>query len=163
SIRNGAGASDPSQFVGRSIERFVEHYFEIQRPSGGFSPGVSLGWSSGSAPADGAFTGFVPDALIPVEVAPVWDPYPMHIEPGNNGAIWIDVTVARDQTPGTYRGNVVVRALGTTLATLPVELEVAAATLPDRPAMATMLYYGRDELARRVGGDGAAEKQLWQL
>src|SRR5262249_4221533 len=151
SIHNGARASDPSQFVGRSIERFVEHYLEIKRPSGNAAGSdVSLGWHSGSAPAGGAFTGLVPDALIPVEVAPAWDPYPMHIEPKSNGAIWIDVTVAPDQAPGTYRGNVVVRAGGAALAALSLELEVAAATLPDRPAMATMLYYDHQELARRI-------------
>ena len=162
SIANAAGATDPTSFVGRPIERFVEHYFSIARASGGTNPAEALGWSAGSGPAAGKWTGLVPDALIPVEVAPAWDPYPMHIDAQRNAVVWIDVTVPKTQAPGTYRGTVVVKAGSSALASLPIELQVIDATLPDRPVR-TMLFYDRSELDRRTAAGDAVEKHLWQL
>ncbi len=160
-IRNDPSATDPSSYVGRPIERFVEHAFDVARASGGSDPSASLGWSAGSGPADGQWTGLVPDALIPVEVAPAFEPYPMPVAANRNGIVWIDVTVPRDQPAGAYRGDIAVKAGGQTLATLPVELEVVQATLPDVPVK-TMLYYDPSEVHRRVG-DAAAEEHLWKL
>jgi hypothetical protein len=161
-IQNAPSATDPTNFVGRPIERFVEHYFNVTRASGGSDPAASLGWASGSGPAPGAWTGLMPDALIPIEVAPSWDPYPIHVEPNRNAVVWIDVTVPATQPAGTYRGTVTVAAAGQSLAALPLELEIAPATLPDRP-VGTMLYYDRSELDQRIGGGDAAEQQLWKL
>ncbi|HVY45420.1 MAG TPA: glycoside hydrolase domain-containing protein [Minicystis sp.] len=160
-IANDPGATDPTSFVGRRIERFVEHDVDVPRRSGGTDPSASLGWESGSRPS-GDFTGLWPDPLIPVEVAPSWAPYPMHVDANANGAIWIDVTVPASTAPAVYAGHVVVAAGGATLATLPVELEVRDAVLPDR-ALSTMLYYDWAELDSRIGNGDAAEKHLFQL
>jgi hypothetical protein len=161
-IQNDPAATDPTNFVGRPIERFVEHYFEIARASGGSNKGVSLGWAQGSGPAAGAWTGLVPDALIPVEVAPSWDPYPMHVDSNRNAVVWVDVTVPAMQAAGTYSGAVNIAAAGQSIATLPLELDVIGATLPDRPVR-TMLYYDRNELDKRIAGGDAAEANLWKL
>jgi len=168
-IANAPGATDPTRYVGRPIERFVEHFFDVPRASGGKQPGESLGWAPGSGPSAGKWTGKIPDALIPVEVAPSWSPYPMSVAPHANGILWIDVTVPRSQAPGLYKGTVVVKASGNPalqLASLPVELEVVDVTLPERPVR-TMLYYARSELDRRIGGgEGkaeAAEQHLLRL
>jgi len=161
-IANAPGATDPTSFVGRPIERFVEHYFDVTRDSGGSDPTASLGWASGSGPTAGEWTGWMPDALIPVEVAPSWDPYPMNVAASTNAVVWIDITVPKGQMPGTYTGSVVVSAGSTTLATLPVTLDVVAATLPDEPAVATMLFYDPSELSQAIG-DPAAEAHLWKL
>lgn len=144
-----------------SIDRFVEHFFHVTRASSARGTDHNLAWASGSGPAPGAYLGVVPDALIPVEVAPSWAPWPMRVAARQNGVVWIDVTVPREQAPGVYHGRVVARAGGATLAVLPLEVEVLPATLPPRP-VATMLYYGKSELARRVG-DVDAERQLWTL
>jgi Domain of unknown function (DUF4091) len=161
-IANAPGATDPTRYVGRPIERFVEHFFDV-RPSGGKVPGESAGWAAGSGPSAGKWTGRFPDALIPVEVAPSWSPYPMTIAPHTNGIVWIDVTVGKSQPPGLYRGPVVVKAGGAVLASLPVELEVVDVTLPERPVR-TMLYYGPRELERRIGPNAAAaEEHLFRL
>ncbi len=162
SIENAAGAADPTRFVGRPIERFVERFLDVAQPSAGKNPRESLGWADGSGPPAGAWLGRVPDALIPVEVAPSWQPYPMRVEPRKNGIVWIDLTVSADRKPGTYRGAIVVGAKGGELAKLPVELEVGAAEMPDRP-LKTMLYYDRGALERRIGAADAAERHLWQL
>jgi hypothetical protein len=161
-IQNDPAATDPTSFVGRPIERFVEHYFNITRASGGSTAGESLGWAQGSGPAANAWTGLMPDALIPVEVAPSWDPYPMHVDANRNGVVWIDVTVPATQAIGEYSGTVSVAAAGQSIAALPLELDVIGATLPDRPVK-TMLFYDRSELDKRIAGSDAAEVNLWKL
>jgi hypothetical protein len=142
------------------IDRFVEHFVIVRRPSGGRTPGESLGWEAGAAPPHAAWVGPVPDALIPVEHAPPWAPYPLQVEPRSNAVVWIDLFVPPAQPPGLYRGALAVRAAGGPLASIPVELEVADATLPERMPGATA-FYDPDELARRVGP--AAERELWKL
>jgi hypothetical protein len=76
-------------------------------------------------------TSFVGRPLIPVEVVPTSDPYPMHVAANRKGAVWIDVTIPGNQAPGTYRGVVSVAAAGRPLASLPIELDVLAASGPD--------------------------------
>src|SRR5262249_15207476 len=95
-------------------------------------------------------------------LAAAWSPWPMRVGPRENAVVWIDLTVPLDEPAGVYRGRVIARAGGRTLAALPLELEVLPATLPARP-VATMLYYGRGELAERVGDVDATERQLWTL
>jgi MYXO-CTERM domain-containing protein len=146
--------------VGRPIERFVEHFVNVERASGGRAKGESLGWERGSGPEPGAWVGPVPDALIPVESAPTWEPYPMALAPRTNGVVWIDINVPFDQKPGVYDGEVLVHAGDRRLATIPLELEVVDATLPDRP-VATALYSDLDELTKRVGRN--VDHDLWRL
>ena len=160
-IANDPAAKDPTKFVGRPIERFLEDFFDVMRVSSSNGTSGSLGWADGSGPAPTAWTGWMPDALIPVEVAPAWAPYPMDITANSNRVIWIDVTTAKDQAAGRYTGNVVVKAGATALATIPVALDVYGATLPDRPVK-TMLFYDPGDL-NRVGNVSTTEKNLWML
>lgn len=143
------------------VARFVEHFFRVGRSSTD-GHDWSGAWAEGSGPRGDRFTGWQPDALIPVEHAPAWAPWPMRIAAGQNGVAWIDLTVPRDLPPGNYGGTVVVQAAGATLATLPLSLDVLPATMPARP-VGTMMFYGRDELARRIGGLPATEQQLLML
>ena len=143
-----------------AIERFVEHFVLVRRASGGRTAGESLGWVEGSGPTPGRWTGHVPDALVPVCVAARWVPYPLRIEPRQNGIVWIDLNVPRHAPPGLYAGAILVQNDGRRLAALPVELTVVDAALPDRTVDAA-LYYDPAELERRVGG--AAERQAWAL
>jgi len=162
-VANAPGATDPTKFVGRPIERFVEHWLDIRGAStntGG--PTSSLGWAEGSGPAPGKWTGRMPDALIPIEVAPAWASYPMRIAAKQNGIVWIDVTMPADRPAGLYTGNVVVKSSAGPIATIPFELQLVDVTLPEQPVK-TMLVYDRGELDRRIGGDDAAELHLWQL
>jgi hypothetical protein len=152
--------SQAEAYPSRPIELFVEHFVPVRRPSRGERAGESRGWERGSGPPAGEWIGPVPDALIPVQSAPAWAPYPLVIEPRSNGIVWIDLHVPRNQGPGVYRGDVVVKEGDRSLATLPVELEVADATLPDR-TVATGALYDREQLEQRVGP--RAERQLWQL
>lgn len=160
-IENTPGANDPMKSVGRPIERFVEHFFTVTRASGGKDPKESQGWLPGSAPS-AKWIGPVADALVPVEIAPSWSPYPMRVAAHENGIVWIDLTIARDRPAGLYKGTVAVKSGARSLADIPIELTVVDATLPDRP-LATMIYYEEKHLERRIGALAPAEKQLWQL
>ncbi len=162
SIKNADGANDPLKYAGRPIERFVEHFFDIPRQSGGAVANESLGWVKGSGPPKDKWIGKWPDALIPVEVAPPWSPYPMTIAQGQNGVVWIDITVPKSQAPGKYKGNVVVKAAGTDLASLPLELDVVGIELPDLPVK-TMVAYGWDEEIGKRTGSPEAEKAFAKL
>jgi len=143
------------------VERFVEHFFEVKRSSTG-GHAYSLGWSEGSGPRGDAYTGWLPDALIPVEWAPAWSPWPLKVPAGQRGLVWIDVTMPPEIDAGTYRGRVVARAGAQVVATLPLELEVLPATMPARPVK-TMIYYDRGALARRIGNLEWTELQLLTL
>jgi hypothetical protein len=142
-------------------DRFVEHFLDVRR-SVGQESGGSLGWAPGSGPASGRFVGWLPDALIPVEIAPAWSPWPMQVRAGQNGVVWIDLTIPRDQAPGLLHGRVVVRQGDRITKTIPIELEIIDATLPARPVR-TWLFYARGDLRRRVGSDAAVEAQLLTL
>ena len=146
---------------GVRIDRFVEHFFAVSRSTTG-GKDYSLGWAAGSGPARGRFIGWVPDALIPVEIAPAWSSFPMTIASGQRGLLWIDLTVAPQQPSALLRGRVVVRTGADVLTTLPLELEVLPATMPARP-VSTWLFYGRDDIRKRVGSLDRSEPQLLQL
>jgi hypothetical protein len=148
------------QVVGRPIETFVEHFVDVHRVSGGRTPGESLGWERGAGPDAPAWVGPVPDALIPVEVAPAWAPYPLRVAPRSNGIVWIDVNVPSDQRPGEYRGAIDVRTPTEALATLPVSLDIVDARLPDR-TVGALLFLDREELERRVGP--GAQVHAWKV
>jgi hypothetical protein len=140
--------------------RFVEHFVVVRRASGGATPGESLGWEAGAGPAPGAWVGAVPDALIEIDHAPGWDPYPLRVEARTNGIVWIDLDVPRDQAPGTYRGAIDVASERGPLASIPVEVDVDSPVLPEPRAEATV-FYDPDELTRRIGA--GAERALWRM
>jgi hypothetical protein len=155
------GVTVEVELPGVGVERFVEHFFPVKRSSTS-GHAYSLGWAEGSGPADGKFTGELPDALIPVELAPSWEPWPMRVGARQNGIVWVDLTVPPEHAPGPLRGSVVVRAGASTLATLPLELEVLPSTMPARP-VGTLLFYDRGSLEKRIGHADTVEKQLVEL
>ena len=145
------------------VDRFVEHFFDIKRHTSTGGTAVSIDWAAGSGPPPERYVGWMPDALIPVDMAPAWAPWPMHIAAHQNGVVWIDLTIPPDMAPGMYSGEVRLRQSGgAALETLPLEIEVLSATMPARP-IATMLFYDRADLRRRIGDGERAERQLWDL
>ncbi|WP_437280972.1 hypothetical protein WME90_10560 [Sorangium sp. So ce375] len=157
-----AAGAPPAQAI--SIGRFVEHYVEITRRSRNEQrPLESLGWSPAARPPDDAHLGFLPDALIPVELAPPWAPYPLEVGARETRAVWIDLHVPEGAVPGAHEGRVVVRSASHgELASLDLRLDVAPATLPYR-AVDFLGFYDVDEVAARIGDGPAVEQQLWQL
>ncbi|HNS96088.1 MAG TPA: DUF4091 domain-containing protein [Polyangiaceae bacterium] len=147
----------------RPIERFVVHELEVKRRSGGKVKGESLGWKASSMPEDPSRDRFIPDPLIPIEVAPSWANYPMIVNPGEHRVVWIDITLPTTGLPaGSYRGSVEVRSSSAALASIPVDLEVGSVALP-YAAVATMVYVEPDRgIASRMGSRKAVD-HLFQL
>lgn len=104
---NGTGAAAHAE--GRPFERFVERF-----PTG-------VDWA---------------DTLVPVERPTHWQPYPTRAAAHQRAVVWIDLGVPRTQAPGSYRGALSVHWGSDGAASVPVELEVAPLTLPDRPVVA---------------------------
>ena len=161
------GKPQPEADVPVQIERFVVCELPMARRSGGKVPGESLGWEAGAAPPGPAPAGTIDDPLIPVQVAPPWADYPMHIQSGQHRAVWIDVTVPPDGIdPGTYRNKVVVhhrRSSGAidVLAEFPLTLEVGRASLP-YASLRTMVFFAPGRIEAAIGSKTAV-RQYQQL
>ena len=143
--------------TGLRADRFVELFLDVPRASGGKVPGEAIGWAPGSAPTP--VIGKVPDPLAPVSLKSV---YPMRVAPRENAIVWVDVTLDPAHPVGLRHGEVVVRHRGGALASIPVELEVLDAVLPERPVR-TMVAYGAGEIAKRTGSPAAVRTTLQLL
>ncbi len=127
-----------SWYVGRRIELFEEHYLNITTRS------HDLAWVPGSDAEPAEMTGWIPDALIPLEARTLTVPAQ------RNQGVWIDIFVPSETPAGIYNGTLTVKIDGQACSLptcqLPVELQVLNATLPDTPTAKTMLFFS--------GGDG---------
>lgn len=104
---------------------------------------------------------WISDALIPIEVAPTWAPYPLRIEPHRTASLWVDIHVPEDAEPGQYAARLVVRAADADLGELSLALDVKGTRLPFK-AVETAVFYDPAILERRLGSR-KAELHLWQL
>lgn len=95
-----------------AIEILRIGYVEVTRPTDG--DGCAAPW---------------PDPLPPLRG-------PLDCAAGRNQPFWVRVTVPRDAVPGTYTGAIALKA-GDWSATVPMQVEVFAFTLPDRMSCAT--------------------------
>ena len=138
-IRYRAPAADPTDYVGRPIQIFTEHYMLVTTPS-------RASWvydaRSPAAPPDP--TGWKPVQLVPENARPGRGGLPIAVAPGQNQAIWIEVYIGRERTPGVYRGAIEVVA-DDLRRTIPIDLEVFNFTLPDENSMHAMLFYSADQ------------------
>jgi hypothetical protein len=115
---------------------------------------------------------YLPDALVPVR-----SPYASRLpEPDNRiekqtaQAFWLDLWVPAATRPGDYRTTATLRAAGRTY-TLPVQLRVLAATVPDKDVVAmdhnsygTSWYFSQyPELARRLGAGFGSSDAFYEL
>jgi hypothetical protein len=100
---------------------------------------------------------YYPDALVPF-VAPCGSDASLVTSvrvPGPDGPnrmVWVDVHVPRDQPPGAYRGALRV-AYGARRVELPLEVEVAPATLPAAPSLDAVAELYRAYANEGVGTD----------
>lgn len=152
--QGGAGAityappgADPTEYTGRPIQIFVEHYMRVDEPSHAswvYVPG------SPAAPADP--TGWKPVQLVPENATPGRGGFPVDVAPQTNQAFWFEIDTGRDLPAGTYEGAVEVRAGGGVIR-VPVELELFDFTLPDEGSMSAMLYFEPDQVELYQGQD----------
>ena len=157
---SGLDTSGPSRI---EPALFLEHYVEVSaRSRDGRDPHSSLGFSHQARPLDEAVLGSVPDALVPVALARDFVPYPFHVAARRLAGVWVDLNVPRVGGAGMHKGLIRVRSGSRDLAELPLEVAVADTELPFR-AVSFLAYYGRDELADRIGPGLAVERQLLTL
>ncbi len=128
------------------IECFSQHYLHVTRPT---KPNWFYG-SRESAPLQ--MTGWIPDALIPSDARRGRGGFPVNVPPtrkeewrmqnelkitprpaAQNQGFWIDLYLPRNQNlpSGTYESVVSVLSDGKTVVSLPVEIELLPAFLPD--------------------------------
>jgi len=104
--------------------------------------------------------GRYPDPLVPFVDPYDGDPVaaPFDLAPDETGAIYVDIEVPRDTTPGTYTGTATVTADGLDPVDLSIALEVWAFALPEHRTVATSYGFSANLVARFHGGaDGTAD------
>ena len=134
-----APGSDPTDYAGRPIQIFAEHYMNVTTPSH-----ASLVYDRGSPAAPADPTGWKPVQLVPENARSGRGGMPIKVRPRENQAIWIDVYIDRSRLAGQYKGNIEIRADGARRS-IPLELEVFDFVLPDENSMHAMLFYSSDQ------------------
>ncbi|HED53863.1 MAG TPA: DUF4091 domain-containing protein [Phycisphaerales bacterium] len=180
-IQSRAATPDDDLFntVGRPIELFYVRYLQIKgigklvyesyderhvphrlrRPWSGegvADPGT--GWTD--RPDHDAY---YPDIAVPIELET-----PFSIAADTNQSIWVDVYIPKDSPAGMYSGTVLIQSDGNPDISVPVSLEVLPFTLPDEPALKTMLVLGYGDVNKRYVGveypyDPAIVEQMHQI
>lgn len=150
--RGGGGAivyappsEDPTSSVGRPIQIFTENYMNVTEPSRArwvFDP------DGPAAPPDPI--GWKPVQLVPENARAGSGGLPIDIAPRTNGAVWLEVYIARDLPPGMYDGTIELRSAGG-LRRIPVELEVFNFVLPDENSLTAMVYFEPEQVTRYQG------------
>lgn len=150
------------------LELFSQHYLHVEEPS---LPNWFYG-SENCAPEK--MTGWIPDALIPSDALVGKGGFPLTIPPtkaqvyrhqnivkrlprraSQNQGFWIDLYLPRDRNypAGLYESEIQVRADGKIWATIPVQIELVNAYLPDENhSYVWMFNSGMEELGRYFPG-----------
>lgn len=147
SIRYAPPSEDPTDYVGRPIALFSEHYMNVTEPT-------KASWitepNKASSPPD--MLGRKPVQLVPENARAGRGGFPLQVEARHNQAVWVDLYVGKDLPAGTYRGQVRVQADGGSMQ-VPVELEVFDFALPDENSLHYMLYYEPSQVQRYHGAN----------
>jgi hypothetical protein len=147
-IQNQSVSNDPDRyFVGRHIELFRQHYVEIQARSKGLVWEQSA--SGAEVPPD--LDGPVPDALIPLNLIGGQ----LEVPANRNQGLWVDIYIPKTAQPGVHSGTLTITVdgspCGLASCQIPLELTVLRATLPDAPAVDTMLFFSGDDNSTVIG------------
>ncbi len=162
----GEPATDPRRPFALTGARagYVSFHLVVKLPQGGdYRIGVAFDDKSGKLQADlfrewfhrpGPGPDYYPDALIPVPIpfgSRLPDPE-NRIERQTAQAFWVDVWIAPDALPGTYRGRALLES-GREHRTLALALTVVAAAVPAGDAVVVdHNSYGSGWLARQYPG-----------
>jgi hypothetical protein len=121
---------DKGCFLNGSIEIFKEHYLYI--PYDKITP-LCWYYAEGAKPAHAY--GWVPDALIPMEVCE-----DISLPPNENQGFWVDVFLPGEADPGEYACEAIISADGEECNRIPVFLTVNDIILPDEGCSKNMVY-----------------------
>ena len=114
-----------------TVEIFTQHYLNVRQDRH-----THPAWFYGSqASAPPQMTGWIPDALIPVDAKTGLGGFPVEVGPTRNQGFWIDVFMPRnrDEYPaGVYLGTVQVYDKGQLKNEIPLEITLLPAFLADQ-------------------------------
>ncbi|NUP11644.1 MAG: DUF4091 domain-containing protein [Polyangiaceae bacterium] len=144
------------------LERFVEHFVDVPRRSRTYDGPESLAFTTAARAPDSAMLGLVPDALIPIDIAPRWAPYPLVVEPRQRGVVYFEAFIPRDIAAGSTSRTITVEARGRPIATLTLSVDVIDATLPYNVTGA-FTFYERSALEKRFDDPSRVEREIAQL
>lgn len=128
SVRLSKPLKGPSTIPDNNVTLYRVGYYDVGQPSN----------SEGAA-------GLWPDPLIPdvdTYVGEKRNAFPFDVADGETGAVWVDVLVPQDATPGDYLGELEVSAAGTVLGVVPIELHVGSFVLPSTSSLASAFGMG---------------------
>jgi len=157
-LRNGSErmvylppATDPSRFVDRPIQVFIEHYMFVPEPS-------TADWvyKAGTPGAPPDPIGWKPVQLVPENARKDRGGLPIRVAASRNQALWIEIYTGRGRPAGVYDGTIQVRADGTETK-VPIELELLDFALPDQNSLNAMVYYEPDQPELYLGRNLDAE------
>ncbi|RAP75979.1 DUF4091 domain-containing protein [Paenibacillus montanisoli] len=137
-IENDAALDpDPTNYVGRRIEVFTQHYLYVS-PDLGTAPQ----WFYAESAPPLHRSGWIPDGLIPANARPRLGGQPVRVSARSNQGFWIDIYIPREEAlkPGMYSGSVTVRCGDAVVAKLPVSLQLYDFALPDENHSVTFVY-----------------------
>jgi hypothetical protein len=156
--------SDLFRYPDRRIELFVEHYLHVPDRS---SWTGYWGWWVARPLPDHEHTGWIPDALVPIEAPP--GPFahgnggaPFTIGSGKCQTIWVDIYIPREASPGLYRGMIEVQEHGSVRSRVPVELRVFSFALSDTTHWKNFFHVDPSLLLRHPGVENNTP-EYWDL
>ncbi len=122
------GANTLKYGDGGTIELFSEHYLLVK-------DSTHPNWFYGSAAAaPKKMTGWIPDALIPLDALSGSGGFPNQVAPHSNQGFWVDVYLPRDRKNypnGIYTGSVNIMQEGKSVFQMTLEVTLLPYYLPD--------------------------------
>jgi hypothetical protein len=142
---SAAGPADPFDYRDRYVELFTEHYLDITIRT------PPLWFYSSSATPSAYYTGWVPDCLIPFSAPSGKGGAPFSIGGNSNQAVWTDILIPKNASPGNYTGTATITNSDSLFQTIPILLKVYDFTLPDSTHIKNMFALSTWDLAKRYG------------
>lgn len=118
---------------------------------------VVVGSHTHSPPDDliGTAPGWYPDVLLPL---------PLDLKANWTTSLWVEIHVPADASPGTYHGAVQIQSGSRTLARLPFQLRVFAATVPEQHSLHVTNWFSlSDDTSRQFFGVPIFSDGWWTL
>ena len=139
-------------------EIFSEHYLHVIKPT---PDDQHAGWFWYAAAAPHGSTGWIPDALVPLNARRGRGGFPIPVGPGTQQGFWIDVAIpaAPHYDAGQRAGEFII-ATADGARTIPIALVVGDADLPDGDAVKSMIYIS--DLERRHGRKDPALRDAYR-
>lgn len=146
-----------AQIPSSAVRLYREHYIAVDLPSPGGVEGNRRG------------PGEYPDPLIPFRDP--WDAdggrvgAPFDVAAGRSQAVFVDVHVPADATPGEYTATATISARDKRPVSIPVSLTVWDFELPAERSITTAYHLGRSSVRRYHGGpedDRDLQHKIWE-